>query len=241
MLHCSLGRARLWSSVIALLGDRLRIVAPDLPGHGRSGDWTGQGDYLAVTARMAASFCTAPTLLIGHSFGAVAALATAAAIGPRAKALILIEPVFFAAAKGTQAYGAHEARMAPFAAAMKDQDHPKAARLFHGLWGGGVPFEALSSAQQAELIRRVHLIPATEPGIGQDSTAILAPGRLEALGVPTLLIAGDQSPQIIPAIHHAVNNRLPNARSVTIAGAGHMVPVTHPADVAELIAAHIGL
>ena len=41
---------------------------------------------------------------------------------------------------------------------------------------------------------------------------------------------------MIDAINEALARRLPRAGRVTVAGAGHMVPITHPAQVAEHIA-----
>jgi lipase len=63
--------------------------------------------------------------------------------------------------------------------------------------------------------------------------------RLESLGVPVLLIEGGASPPVIGAIHAELARRLPMATRLSVAGAGHMVPITHPEPVAAAIAAHL--
>ena len=41
---------------------------------------------------------------------------------------------------------------------------------------------------------------------------------------------------MIDAINEALARRLPRAERVTVAGAGHMVPITHPTQVAKHMA-----
>ena len=57
--------------------------------------------------------------------------------------------------------------------------------------------------------------------------------------VPVLLIEGADSPPVIDAIHTELARRLPQASRLSVPGAGHMVPITHPQIVAAAIAAHL--
>jgi len=142
-LHCSLAHGGAWTAV----GDRLdgvALAAPDLPGHGRSPDWDGRGDYHdRATGEVAALMDEiGPGValdLIGHSFGATVALRLALERPDRVRSLVLIEPVLFAAARdGAPAVLAdHLARAAPFRAALAGGDAAAAARLFHAEWGQG--------------------------------------------------------------------------------------------------------
>ena len=45
MLHCSLASSEAWSGVAKRLTEQLTMTAVDLPGHGKSPDWDGTGDY----------------------------------------------------------------------------------------------------------------------------------------------------------------------------------------------------
>jgi pimeloyl-ACP methyl ester carboxylesterase len=67
----------------------------------------------------------------------------------------------------------------------------------------------------------------------------LAPGALEALDRPVLLLEGAESPTVVAEIQAALAARLPRARRVVLPGAGHMAPMTHPEAVARVLSAHL--
>lgn len=237
-LHCSLAHAGAWAGLAAQLPGGICLTAPDLPGHGRSDPWLGTEDLHSVATRMATALADqigGPLDLIGHSFGATIALRLALERPDLVQRLILIEPVLFAAAQAVNApeFLAFAAEYQAVDAAM--EDHPEqAAALFHGRWGVGA-FAALPEAQRAYMTARMPLVRAQNPVLLQDVAQMLAPGRLEALARPTLLIEGGDSPPVIAAIHRALADRLPMARRHVVAGAGHMLPITHPAEVAREI------
>ena len=99
-IHCSLAHSGAWRGLSKALGDMLTLTAFDLPGHGRSGDWGPEdGEVQTLTTRIAETFVTAPPMdIIGHSFGATAALRLAMERPDLVRSLVLYEPVFFAAA-----------------------------------------------------------------------------------------------------------------------------------------------
>ncbi|OZA11871.1 MAG: hypothetical protein B7Y02_08170 [Rhodobacterales bacterium 17-64-5] len=68
---------------------------------------------------------------------------------------------------------------------------------------------------------------------------MLRPGGLEAVRVPVLLIDGALSPPIIEALHGALARRIPGMQRLSVAGAGHMVSITHAAEVALAVQAHL--
>jgi non-heme chloroperoxidase len=59
--------------------------------------------------------------------------------------------------------------------------------------------------------------------------------RPEVITQPTLIFQGERDPSVPPAVAEDLRWRIPNAELVTVPGAGHMLPVTHP----ELLAEHI--
>ena len=225
MLHCSLARHETLLPLAGLLPHRVTLF--DLPGHGRSPDWDGQTDYQSVTCSIAEGLTGTATHLIGHSFGATVALRLACTRPDLVSRLTLIEPVFFAAARGTAAFDANRSTFAPFEQAMLAGDRTGAARAFIGMWGQG-GWDDLSTRAQTYIVDRIHLIPAGAPAIEGDNFGLLTSGRIEALTIPVTLIAGANSQPVIAAIHAALATRIPQARRVTIPDAGHMVPLTHP-------------
>ncbi len=237
LLHCALAHGGAWKPVMSHLGDRLDAVAPDMPGHGRSADWDGQGDLHDRVTANAAALLTGPTHVIGHSFGATVALRLALERPEYVRSLVLIEPVLFAAARAADpaAYDAYRDWGAPMARAMAAGDWTEAARRFTASWGTGQGWEDLTEAQRAQYTRQMPLIAATQPALLDDSRILLRPGGLEALQMPVLMLRGAKSMPIMGPIHTALFARIPQSRDVEIPGAGHMVPISHPSAVAAEI------
>lgn len=86
---------------------------------------------------------------------------------------------------------------------------------------------------------RIHLITAPWPVVLDDAPGLLASGRIEAVRVPVLLVEGNMSPAIVPAVNRALAARLPKASRMTIPAAGHMLPISYPAQLAPLALAHL--
>lgn len=238
-IHCSLASSNAWAGVADRLADRLSLTAFDLPGHGRSADWPGDGDFLTLAVRIAASFIERPLDLVGHSFGAVAALRLAIAAPEAIRTLTLVEPVLFAAARGSGTWAEICGMMDRYRAALSAGDRERAAAIFTGVWGSGVPWGDLPAGERAAITRRIHLVEAGTPALFEDSGRILADDALESLEMPVLLIRGDRSPAIIGAIAEAIAARLPDVGVATVPGAAHMLPITHPAETAGLIGVNL--
>lgn len=235
-LHCSLAHSGEWAGLAPLLLPQLTLTAPDLPGHGRSAPWDGTVDLHALATAVATGLAaqTGPQDVIGHSFGATVALRLALERPDLVRRLILIEPVLFCAARGTPAFAAYERQHLPFAAALQAGNIEGAAGLFQLIWGSG-PLEALPEPQRRYILDRTPLIAAQNPALIEDAGGLLRPFRLEALVRPVLLLEGAASPPVIGAILDALSHRLPDNRRVSVPGAGHMLPLTHPAEVAGAI------
>lgn len=243
-LHCSLAHGGAWSALAARLAG-VRIIAPDLPGHGASPAWDGQGSYPDQVTRVVAALLTeiapaGPPDLIGHSFGATVALRLALERPELVRSLVLIEPVLFAAARANQpqVFADHMARAAPFRAAFAAGDLQTAARLFHAEWGQGSP-ETLPARQWDGIVQRIGLVVAQDAVLTEDGAGLLGHQRLEGLGLPVLLLEGTGSPPVIGAIGRELARRLPMARRTRIDGATHMLPFTHPDAVSAAVAAHL--
>ncbi|MBC7139063.1 MAG: alpha/beta fold hydrolase [Defluviimonas sp.] len=245
-IHCSLAHSGALAPLMGVLGGQLTMTAFDLPGHGRSADWDparwGAPDYIGAATGTALALlrqAEGPVHVIGHSFGALVALAAAQADPARVRSLTLIEPVLFAALRGRPEWAAYKAESAPFLDALAAGDHARTAEQFVGLWGNGLPWAALDARQRDAFIRRIGLLAEILPANEGDSAGLLRPGRPEALAMPVLLLRGDRSPASMWAVLDVLAERIPGARLEVVAGAGHMLPLTHPAEVAALIGALI--
>ena len=83
LIHGATINGQMWAPVRRHLDPRLRIIAPDLPGHGtrRSERFTMEG-AIATVAAAARSVAPAPVILAGDSLGGYTVLNAAAAIAP---------------------------------------------------------------------------------------------------------------------------------------------------------------
>jgi lipase len=244
-LHCSLAHAGAWSGLAERLSG-ITLTGFDQIGHGRAPDWDGLADlHDAATAdaiAMALHLGQGRAIdLFGHSFGGTVALRVALMRPDLVRSLMLVEPVLFAAARasGAAAWGAFHADHLRVAELMAGGDRAGAARLFHGLWGTGETLETLPEKARDYITNRIHLIPAQNAVLLDDSKGLLRAGGLEAVSVPVLLVEGAASPPIIAANHAELARRLPQARRASVTGAGHMLTLTHADELAALVGPHL--
>ena len=233
-IHCSLAHSGSWGAMAQHLSDRLSLRAFDVPGHGRSAPWDGRGEIQEVTARIAADLCEGPTDLIGHSFGATVALRIAVGAPDAVRSLTLVEPVLFAAASPASRE-AESDRLSPFEAT-KDWDGM--LRQFLGDWGAAGPIPT-EGAKAERLRRQMQMVVGTNDGLMSDRANILREGGLEGITAPVMLISGQDSPPVVHEIAEALAARLPDVARATIPDAGHMLPMSHPKQFAELTAMNL--
>ena len=95
LLHGVTGRWQAWLSVMPDLAVRWRLFALDLRGHGRSGRAAGAyrimdyaADVIALLRRQAGE----PAVVVGHSLGAIIAIAVAAEAPDAVRAVVLEDP-----------------------------------------------------------------------------------------------------------------------------------------------------
>lgn len=243
-LHCSLAHGRVWAGLSRALPG-LTLHAPDLPGHGESPDWDGTDDYhdhcTAQSLTLLQGLATqGPVDLLGHSFGATLALRLALERPDLVRSLTLFEPVLFCAARQEPEFSGFLDAQAGYDAAAKAGDWPKAARLFNETWGSGEGWSTLPDTLRGYLTARMPLVTSCDAVLLHDSAGLLAANRLETITQPVLLAEGMLSPPIVGAVMRVLVARITNARHHRVAGAGHMLPITHARDLAPLVAAHFG-
>jgi len=241
LAHCFLGHAGTWDRLVSRLTAPLDGLAFDLPGHGRSPMPDHVEDFLAEVGALVPGLLTLlppgpdGVLAMGHSFGGALMLRQAVMSPGTVGALVLIEPVFFAAARGCAEFDRWQAEDAPLQAHLAAGRPDLAAQMFLQQNGDGTPWDRLPARQRDAILRLIALMPGTAPGLIDDSGGLLAPGRIEGFDRPVLLLAGSDSPPVYRAICRALADRLPQARLSIVDGAGHMLPITHTRQVAACI------
>ncbi|APX13845.1 alpha/beta hydrolase [Tateyamaria omphalii] len=237
-IHCSLGHAGAWRGLADALGDQITLHAYDLPNHGKSGDWDGQGIMHDTATAMALAVMddidTDPIDIIGHSFGATVALRLAIEHPARVRSVAMFEPVYFAPLMADDpTFGPrYKHDTADFDAAMDAGDHTAAARAFNGTWGDGPAWDDIPPQTRTYMADRIMFVRHSGSFLIEDSAGLLTPGLFDRAAMPALLMAGALSQWALP-VNDAIARRLPNVAQTTLDGVGHMGPITHPGAVAH--------
>ncbi|WP_299295145.1 alpha/beta hydrolase [uncultured Tateyamaria sp.] len=238
-IHCSLAHSGAWRGLAQHMGDHLTLHAFDLPNHGKSGDWDGQGIMHDTATDMALSVLgdigPDPIDLIGHSFGATVALRLAIEHADRVRSVAMYEPVYFAPAIADDPtfLPRYKQDTATFDAAIAAGNTEAAARAFNATWAEGPAWDDIPALTRQYMADRIHFVTHSAPFLVDDSAGLLGPRRFDAATMPALLIAGARSKMAAP-VNNAIARRLPNATNITLPDVGHMGPITHPDAVAAV-------
>lgn len=241
-----------WGPVVAagLVADR-KAIAFDRVGFGRTlrpaaGSWgAGTNPYsLAGAVELATSVLddagwSSPAVLVGHSAGALVALATALAAPERVGALVVIAP---AVVGGGPPPGVGLAFRLPmvrrWAPAVLRAGRPMLGRAVGSAWhdrsaltssGLGDEYDASTAAPGwAE-----GLVELTLAAAAADADGVVA--RLGEVTVPVLVVAGQHDRLVSAASSSAVANGVANGRLVVLPSCGHVPHEEVPTAVVDAV------
>ncbi|MFS4580595.1 alpha/beta fold hydrolase [Phaeobacter sp. C3_T13_0] len=247
-VHCSLAHSGAWRGLATVLEDQVTFASFDMLSHGRSPDWDGDGLLQLRNAEAGFALIEAESLakdgpidLVGHSFGATVALAMAQMRPDLVRSLVMVEPVLFslATAEDTEDPEALETLRRNHMMVRETYlggDIEQATRLFNRAWGAGnSKWSDLPESARDAMVRSFPAVMACDTQVYEDMLGVLNPERLALLTMPCLLIYGGQTQPIMHEVIRALAGRLPNAKCARIDRAGHMLPITHPAETATLL------
>ena len=110
------------------------------------------------------------------------------------------------------------------------------AMAFIDYWSGRGAWDALRPAVQDALVRWMPKAPLDFAALFEEPTRWEALARLN---LATLIIRGERAPPPTRLIADTLPSLLPDCRLAIVAGAGHMGPLTHAAEVNVLIVRHV--
>ena len=216
--------ARIWERQLETFGDRFRVIAPDLPGFGRSAsDQKFTIKSLAEDVhQLLKQIGALPCALGGLSMGGYVALAFAKLCPRDLNALILIDT----RAEGDTAEGKEkrnkmiELARGQGSRAVADQMFPNMVTAAHGADPSvGGKLRTIMEACPPRTIEHALLAMRDRPDFTSD---------LPSIGVPTLILVGANDAITPPPMAQAMHKAISRSKLVEIPDAGHMTPMEQP-------------
>ncbi len=240
ILHGLMGSCENWRHVASRLAPFCRVIALDLPNHGRSAHVarTGIAQMAAdVDETLLSLGVTGPVALVGHSLGGKVAMRLACDRPERLRGLVVVDispraipPVhLFVLRACLQLDLATATRRTELDAALARLIPQAATRAFllknvvrdaAGRWVWRVPLEALIDNYR----------------VVSDAVELASP-----YGGPCLFVAGSESPFRLCDDEALIRDRFPAARFVTIPQAGHLVQSDNPVAFLDALRTFLGL
>ena len=234
-LHGQPGSAADWARLIPLLRDRCTVITPDRLGYGRTGGRAGGFRANAASIiELLDRLEIARAVVVGHSWGGGAALATAQMAPERVAGLVLVASVspgesvsFVDRILAVPAVGTVFARLA-IGAAGRVLTYPSVRAMVEDRVGEPAAESVAQAWRQGGLPRSF----AIEQRALVDELSELV---LEDISAPAAVIIGTADRIVSPAAGERLATALSGAEVIRVQGAGHLLPFDHPDVVARAV------
>lgn len=220
LLHGVGLRAEAWGAQIEDLAQDHTVIAPDMVGHGESA-LPSFPAHLSAYVDPVAEAMTEPAVVVGHSMGAMMAADLAARYPQKIRGVAALNAIYRRSDGAKQAV---QARAASLDGVSMSDPEPTLIR-----WFGEAPSPERIACKDW-LIRvdpagykAAYTVFASEDGASDEALA--------SLSCPALFMTGSGEPNSTPTMSNAMAARAPHGTAITIEGAAHMMPMTHPAAV----------
>ena len=231
--HSFLCSGRMWREQVPVLGTKFRVINVDLRGHGRSSHvrrpfsiYDTVSDVLAVLDQLGIQMAT----WCGLSIGGMVALRAALTHPERVARLVLLDTdagpetglrkvKYRAMGFGTRIVGIRLFL-------------PSIARLMFGATtrrrNPSLVSEWKDEISTMHVPSALHCLEALT---NRDSLL----GRLNRIGVPVLILVGEEDHSLPPSLSRRIHDRLAHSTFAMIPAAGHLSALEHPARVNDAI------
>lgn len=228
-------RAEAWGAMIPQLSKHFHVTAPDLPGHGESSPLKAAQDkglhpFTDCMAELL-EHLPGPTLVIGHSLGALISLDLTIRHPDHVAAVVPLNAIYRRTQKAADAV---QVRAAELVKSPNADPSPTVERWFgKDPQGDLVPMaehcRSWLTAGNPQGYARAYHVFAHADGPSDEALA--------ELQRPSLFITGADEPNSTPEMSRAMARLAPQGRAVVIENARHMMPMTHAKNVADHIIA----
>lgn len=224
LLHGVGLRAEAWNKQITDLSKEFKIIAPDMPGHGKS-DLVDMTTPLENYTDMVAASLSEKVIVIGHSMGAMIALDLASRYPEKVKAVVALNAVFQRSIEAQQAIDARVAEL--------DGRHPADPSATLNRWfGDGYPEETKICKEWLTTVHPEGYLWAYSSFAKQNGPK---PEALKKIKAPALFMTGELEPNSTPAMSKEMADLSPNGRALILENAAHMMPMTHAREVNQAL------
>ena len=223
LLHGVGLRAEAWGAQIDEFSRSMRVLALDLPGHGES-PRIGNAQLSAYCDVIACAI-DRPSILAGHSFGAMIALHIAVLHPGKVAGVAALNAIY---RRSETAAKAVLARTASLNGVENPSPMPTLERWF------GVEQNEVRDACEAWLA-------SVDPKGYRNAYGAFAHGdapadaSLKQIACPALFLTGSGEPNSTPGMTHAMAALVPRGKPVIVRGAAHMLPMTHAGQANEAL------
>jgi pimeloyl-[acyl-carrier protein] methyl ester esterase len=228
---------RVWDGLVQELSGRFRMIAVDLPGHGRSA-WSAGGGTPAEQAWLLHTTLAAISnrySLLGWSLGGQIALDLAAAMPGQIDRLVLVAATPRFAAAPDWPYGMQPAVLTKLATQLRSDYQRTVSDFLELQVRGSVEGDSvLEQLRRALFVHGQAKPEALAAGLNTLANSDLRP-TLSHVRVPTLVIAGQYDRITAPVAARALAMALPEARYVEMRRAAHAPFLSHSKEFATLV------
>jgi 3-oxoadipate enol-lactonase len=235
LIHAGIADSRMWEPQLRSFAPSHRVIAPDLPGFGRTPLDQDPVDFRAFVRDALDAAGMQSAALVGTSLGGRIALELALESPERVSALGLVGSGLDGHewSKEVEAFGDEEE------AALERGDLDTAVETNLRMWLAG-PARRLDEIDPAirQLVGEMQR-NAFQLQQGHDfRLAVLEPPasqRLAEIRVPTLVLSGDEDVPDIHVIAEKLNREIPGAERATIADAAHLPNLERPEEFDRIV------
>ncbi|WP_241484120.1 alpha/beta hydrolase [Ruegeria sp. ANG-R] len=244
-LHSSASNSGQWGQLAADLEGRFAVHAVDLPGYGHaplSGDASRKGAAVSAVAVIREIEALGRSVhLVGHSNGGGIAIKIALMRPDLVKSLTVYEPAAFHFLKNGNGVGQRLFRQIQLlsgvvTAAAADGDAAAGMRHFLDFWNQEGFWDSLPLSARH---RFAGLISSVMSDFANGFAETWQLKDLSGLEIPSLVMTGLESPEIVQHVSVEIANALPNARIALLPELGHMAPVFQPEWINSRIFEHV--
>jgi pimeloyl-ACP methyl ester carboxylesterase len=165
---------------------------------------------------------------LGSMFG----LHLRSALGARVTKMTLIDPVMVSILREQNEHAAYAQMEEQYQRFMSlAADHDAAARFFVELWSGRGAWDSIGLRARIVVASLVPKLRLEMIAARSDTTGL---ARFAESPPPTTILIGERT-LVAPRATARLLARALNATSITVQGAAHMIPITHPAAVVDAV------